>query len=121
VTVRVRGVDVDLGPPLVGTFVAVAGALTLAEPVVGPVVVGPLRVRPIALGAAVLAAGLSLGSVVFYRRGQRLVAIAHAIGGVGWIGVVAGTALGSGVVLFAGLAVLLGGSLFLVAETRRTP
>jgi len=119
--VRVRGVDLDLGPPLVGTFVAVAGVLTLAEPVLGPLALGALRVRPIALGAVVLAVGLSVGSVVFYRRGQRLVAIAHGIGGVGWTGVVAGTALGSGPVLFAGLAVLLGGSVFLVAETRRHP
>jgi hypothetical protein len=35
--------------------------------------------------------------------------------------VVAGTALGSGPTLFAGVAVIGGGTLFLVGETRRLP
>ena len=41
--------------------------------------------------------------------------IGLAVGGAGWALVAVGTALGSGVVLFAGFAVLLGGCLWLVA------
>ena len=112
--------DLELGPAAVGTVVGLAGLLFLLEPVAGPVAVGDLRVRPVALSAVALAAGLSLGAVVFYRRGHRLFALAHALFGATWTGIVVGTALGSAVVLFGSIFVLLGGCAFLVAQGCRT-
>jgi len=108
----------DYASMIVGLFVAAAGALFLAEPVVDPIAIGSLRVRPVALSVVVLSVGLALGAVVFRRRGQHLVGNAHAIGAGGWGLVAAGTALGSGTTLLLGFAVLLGGSVFLVAQTR---
>lgn len=109
----------DPGRLLVGGGMALAGALFLAQPLVDPVALGGVRVAPFALSAVVLAVALDAGAVVFYRRGERTAALAHGVAGLGWSLVVSGPVLGSGAVLFLGLAVVVGGAVFLVFETRR--
>ena len=110
--------DVDGGPALVGVLVGLAGLLFLAEPVVDPVAAGGLRVRPVALSAVVLAVAFCAGAAVFARRGRRLFALAHAVFGVAWTAVVAGTALGSGAVLVAGVVLAVAGCGFLLGRAR---
>ncbi|QLH76224.1 hypothetical protein HZS55_02395 [Halosimplex rubrum] len=110
--------DLEPGPAAVGTLVGLAGLTFLLEPVVGPVPVGGLRVRPVALSAAVLAAALVLGAVVFYRRGRRLFALAHGVFGLAWTGIVLGTATGSGSLLLGGVLVLIAGCGFLASRAR---
>lgn len=109
----------DLARLVVGGFVGLAGLLFLAEPFVEPVTVGGLRVRMVGLSAATLAVGLDLGAVVFLRRGDRLVGLAHGVAGLGFSAFVLGLAVGSSALLFVGVFVVVGGTLFLVAETRR--
>ena len=111
--------DLDVPSLVVGLFVAAAGVLFLAEPLVDPFQFGSATVRPMALSVVVLTVGFALGAVVYLRRGRRLVGIAHGIGAGGWGLVAAGSAVGSGTALLLGFAVLLGGSVFLVVETRR--
>jgi hypothetical protein len=62
-----RVARVDAGPAAVGCVVALAGALFLAEPLVGPVPVGGRDVPVAALSFVVLAVAFDLGAVVFYR------------------------------------------------------
>lgn len=109
----------DYAPLVIGAFVAASGVLFLVEPYVEPVEFGGIRARPVALSAVALAVGLVFGAVVYLRRGRRMVGIAHAIGGVGWGLAIAGTVVAEGLLLFAGFAVVVGGSLFLVAESRK--
>lgn len=108
--------DLEPGPAAVGALVGLAGLLFLLEPVVGPVPVAGLRVRPVALSAAVLAVALSVGAVVFYRRGRRLLALAHGVFGLAWAGVVLGTATGSGTLLVGGVVLVIAGCGFLVSQ-----
>ena len=110
--------EIEAGPAAVGSLVGAAGLLFLLEPFVGPVPVGDLGVRPVALSAVVLALGLGLGAIVFYRRGRRLFAFAHGVFGVAWAGVVLGTATGSGAVLVGGVVLVVAGCGFLVGQSR---
>lgn len=103
---------------VVGLFVACGGGLFLAEPVVGPFQLGSASIRPMAASVVALTIGFALGAVVFFRRGKRLVGIAHGIGAGGWGFVALGSAVGSGTALLLGFAVLLGGSVFLVTQAR---
>jgi hypothetical protein len=111
--------DLDPGPLVTGGFVGLAGLLFLLQPVVGPVALGALRVQPVALSAVALALGLGIGAVVYLRRGKRLVGGAHAVGAVGWGGIVLGTAAGNGTILLGAILVLVGGMLALAYESRR--
>jgi len=111
-------IDFETGPAAVGALVGLAGLLFLLEPVVDPVPVGAVRVRPVALSAVVLAVGLSVGAVVFARRGRRLFALAHAVFGAAWTGIVLGTVLGSGPVLVGGVLLTIAGAGFLVERRR---
>ena len=112
--------EADVPSFVVGVLVACAGGLFLVEPVVGPVDVLGTPIRPIALSAIVLTVGFALGAVLYGRRRYRLIGAAHAIGAVGF-GLFAGTiAVGSQLLLFGGVVVLVGGSAFLVAQTART-
>ena len=113
-----RLTDLDPLPLVVGCFVAAAGALFLAAPYVDPVPVGEVDVPPVLLSVVVLSFGLSLGGVGYLRRGQRLVGLGHAVGGMGWFLVATGTVLAAAPLLFGGFAVLLGGSAALVASAR---
>ena len=108
-----------MAPLVVGALVALAGVLFLLEPLVGPIPLFGVPTPPFVLSAAVLALGFGLGAAVYLRRGRRLVGIAHAIGADGFGLVVSGTALGSGLAFFLGVAVLVGGSVFLVSQSSR--
>ena len=112
--------DID-GPSIaIGVLIACAGGLFLLEPVLDPVRVFGLAIRPIALSAIFLTSGFGLGAVLYGRRGRRLIGIAHAIAAMGF-GLLAGAmAVGSQVLLFGGVVVLVGGSAFLVAQTSRS-
>lgn len=111
--------DLDPGPLVTGAFVGLAGLLFLVQPVVPFVQIGPLRVRPVALSALALSLGLWLGTAVYMARGKRLVGGAHAVGAVGWSGIVLGTATGNGAVLLGAVVVLVVGMLALAVESRR--
>ncbi|MFD1514807.1 hypothetical protein [Halomarina rubra] len=110
---------VDPMPLVVGAFVACAGVLVLVQPVVPSVTVAGEAVPPFVLSAAPLSLGFAIGTVGFARRGQRTVALAHGVGAVGFGLLFLSTGIGSLLFLWAGLAVLLGGVAFLVAQTRR--
>ena len=108
-----------IGRYIVGGFVGLAGLLLLVEPVVDPVAVGDARIPMFGLAGVALAIGLDLGAVVFYRQGQRTVAMAHGVAGLGWTFLAVGPVLGSGTLLVVGLVVVIGGVLFLAAESRK--
>ncbi len=114
-----RVARVDAGPAAVGCVVALAGALFLAEPLVGPVPVGGIAVPVAVLSFAALAVAFDLGAVVFYRRGHRPAALAHGVAGLGWTLLVAGPLLGSVAVVWLGMAVVVGGAVFLVVDVYR--
>jgi len=111
--------DLDPGPLATGLLVGVAGVLFLLQPVVEVVALGALRVRPVALSALVLAVGLWVGTAVYLARGKRLVGGAHAVGAVGWSGIVLGTATGNGSLLLGAVVVLVVGMIGLAVESRR--
>jgi hypothetical protein len=111
--------DPEPGPVAVGLVVGLGGLLFLLEPVVDPVPVGGLVVRPVALSAVALACGFSLGAVVFYRRGRRLFALAHAVFGVAWAGLVVGTLVGAGWLVVGAVVLVVAGIGFLAERSRR--
>ena len=111
--------SVSIGRYVVGGFVGLAGLLLLVEPVVDPLAVGDARVPMFGLAGVALAIGLDLGAVVFYRQGQRPVAMAHGVAGLGWTFLAVGPVIGSGTLLVVGLVVVVGGALFLAAESRK--
>lgn len=111
--------SVGVGRYIVGGFVGLAGLLLLAEPVVDPLAIGAARIPMFGLAGVALAIGLDLGAVVFYRQGQRTVAMAHGVAGLGWTFLAVGPVIGSGTLLVVGLVVVIGGVLFLAAESRK--
>jgi hypothetical protein len=113
-----EGGGFDAASAAVGCCIGVGGVLFLAEPFVDPFAVGGTRVPAVFLSVVVVAAGLLFGAVVFLRRGLTRVGLAHAVAGGGWGLVVLGTLGASGPLLFAGFAVLVGGSVGLVAVAR---
>lgn len=110
---------VDFGRLIVGGLVGLSGLLLLAEPIVDPVAVGSMRVPMFGLAAVTLATGLDIGAVVFYRRDRWTIAMAHGVAGLGWTFLAAAPLLGSETLLLVGLLVVVGGMLFLGAETRK--
>lgn len=111
--------EIDLPSVAVGVLVACAGALFLAEPLVSPPRLLGTTIRPIALSAVSLTVGFASGALLYRRRGHRLIAIAHAVGALGFGLLASAMAVGSQVFLFAGVVVLVGGSAFLVAQSAR--
>ena len=111
--------QVDPAPLVVGGFMTLAGGLFLAEPFVEPIPVGGTAVPVAALSFVALAVALDLGALLFYWQGQRTAATAHGVAGLGWTLLVLGPALGSGVLWFLGLAVVIGGAVFLFVEVYR--
>jgi len=105
----------DTASAAVGCCIGVGGVLFLAEPFVDPLAVGGARLPAAFLSAVVVAAGLLFGAAVFLQRGLTRIGLAHAVAGGGWGLVVLGTLAASGPLLFAGFAVLVGGSIGLVA------
>lgn len=111
--------DVDLAPVAVGVVMATAGALFLVQSVVDTVAVGSAAIPPFVLSAGVLALGFGLGTVVYLRRGRRLVGIAHGIAGVGFGLFFVAVSVGSGLLVWAGAVVIAAGAFFLVDQLRR--
>ncbi|WP_435197116.1 hypothetical protein [Natronomonas sp. EA1] len=113
-----RGRWPDPASIVVALFVGAAGMLFLVEPVVDPFQFGSLRVRPVALAALVFTVGMLLGAGIYLRRGNRLVGLGHAVVGVSWGLIVAGTAFASELVFYAGIVLLVAGLGWLVTEAR---
>ena len=114
----IGGRGIDLPSLVVGSLVACAGGLFLLEPVVDSLTVFGTAIRPIALSAIVLATGFGFGAALYYHREHRLIAIAHAIGAVGFGFLASAMAVGSRPLLFSGIVVLVGGAVFLIVADR---
>lgn len=110
--------DLDPVSVVVGVIVGLAGVLLIIQPSVRVIDVFGTRVPTFVLSAGVLSLGFAVGAPVYLRRGHRLRGIAHAIGAVGFGGLFFAAGFGSLALLWLGLAVVLGGVLFLVSETR---
>lgn len=110
--------DLDPVSVVVGSIVGLAGVLLLLQPSVRVVDVFGTRVPTFVLSSGVLALGFAVGAPVYLRRGYRLRGIAHAIGAVGFGSLFFAAGFDSLTLLWLGLAVVIGGVLFLVAETR---
>ncbi len=110
----------DLDPPslVVGTIVGIAGLLLLLQPTVRVVSLLGTRVPTFVLSSGVLALGFAVGAPVYLRRGLHLRGVAHLVGAVGFGALFFAAGFGSLALLWLGLAVVIGGVLFLVAETR---
>ncbi|WP_302081901.1 hypothetical protein [Salinibaculum rarum] len=111
--------ELDPAPLVVGAFMALAGVLFLAQPLVQPIVVGGVDVPIAAVSFVVLAFALDLGAVLFYWQGDSTAAMVHGVAGLGWTLLVVGTALGGGLLWLLGLAVVVGGAVFLFVEMNR--
>ncbi|MEF8786069.1 MAG: hypothetical protein V5A45_09070 [Haloarculaceae archaeon] len=109
----------DPAPLVVGAFMALAGALFLAEPFVPPIGLGGVGVPIAAFSFVALAVALDLGAILFYWQGDATAAMAHGVAGLGWTLLVVGTALGQSVLWLLGLAVIIGGAVFLFVEMSR--
>lgn len=111
--------DLDPVSVVVGVIVGIAGVLLLLQPTVRVIDVFGTRVPTFVLSAGVLSLGFAVGAPVYLRRGHRLRGIAHALGAAGFGALFFAAGFGSLALLWIGLAVVLGGALFLVAESRR--
>ena len=111
--------DLDPVSVVVGSLVAVAGVLLLVQPSVRVLTLFGTRVPTFVASAGVLSLGFAVGTPVYLRRGHRLRGLAHGIGAVGFGGLFFAAGFGSLALLWLGLAVVLGGVLFLVSETRK--
>jgi len=110
--------DLDPVSVVVGVIVGVAGLLLVAQPAVRVVSVFGTRVPTFVLSAGVLSLGFAVGAPAYLRRGHRLRGIGHAVGAVGFGALFFAAGFGSLALLWLGLAVVLGGVLFLAAGTR---
>ena len=111
--------DLDPVSIVVGSLVAIAGVLLLVQPSVRVLTLFGRRVPTFVASAGVLSLGFAVGTPVYLRRGYRLRGIAHGIGAVGFGSLFFAAGFGSLALLWVGLAVVLGGVLFLVSETRK--
>jgi len=111
--------ELDPAPLVVGAFMALAGVLFLAEPFVQPIPVDGVSIPVAALSFVALALALDLGAVLFYWQGDRTAALAHGVAGLGWTLVILGPMVGSNVLWLLGLAVIVGGAVFLFVEMAR--
>jgi hypothetical protein len=109
----------DPAPLVVGAFMALAGVLFLAQPFVPPIGLGGVDVPIAAFSFVALAVALDLGAVLFYWQGESTAAMAHGVAGLGWTLLVVGTALGQSLLWLLGLAVVVGGAVFLFVEMSR--
>jgi hypothetical protein len=112
------GVAFDPAQVVVGLIVGVAGLLLFLQPSIRTLSVLGRDVPLFVLSGGVLSLGFALGAVVYFRRGARLVWVAHAIGAVGFGVLFAASGVGSLLFVWLGLAVVLGGVLFLATESR---
>ena len=111
--------DLDPVSIVVGSLVGVAGVLLLVQPSVRVLTLFGRRVPTFVASAGVLSLGFAVGAPAYLRRGYRLRGVAHAIGAVGFGGLFFAAGFGSLLLLWTGLAVIIGGVLFLAAESRK--
>lgn len=114
-----RRTGLDPMPLVVGAFVALSGLLLLVQPAVRTVTLFGTAVPPFVLAPAPLSIGFGIGAFGFARRGERTVALAHAIGAVGFGLLFLATGVGGLLFLWLGLAVVLGGVVFLMLDSVR--
>lgn len=110
---------VDPASAVVGTLVGLAGVLLVIAPTVRTVALFGTRLPTFVLSAGVLSFGFAVGAPVYLGRGFRLRGLAHLVGAVGFGALFLAAGIGSPGLLALGLAVVLGGALFLVTETRK--
>jgi len=92
--------------------------LFLAKPFVGPIAVSGVELDLAVLAAVVFSLGLFAGSVVYVGQGRVRLGVVHAVGALGWLLVVLGTAASSAVALVAGGGALVLGTATLIALMR---
>lgn len=114
-----NGYELEPAPLVVGGFMSLAALLFLAQPFVAPIPVGGVEVPIAAFSFVALAVALDLGAVLFYWQGESTAARVHGVAGLGWTLLVVGTALGGGLLWLLGLAVVIGGAVFLFVEMSR--
>ncbi|MFB6118353.1 hypothetical protein [Halosegnis sp.] len=111
--------DLDPASIGVGLLVGLAGVLLFIQPSVRAVTLLGRQVPTFVLSAGVLSLGFAVGTPIYLARGHRLRGLAHGIGAVGFGGLFFAAGFGSLTLLWVALALLLGGLLFLVSETRK--
>jgi hypothetical protein len=111
--------ELDPAPLVVGALMALAAVLFLAQPFVAPIPLGGVDVPIAAFSFVALAVALDVGAVLFYWQGEETAAMVHGVAGLGWTLLVVGTALGGGLLWLLGLAVVIGGAVFLFVEMSR--
>jgi membrane protein HdeD len=117
-TTPTDSIDVDPPSALVGVLVGAGGLCFLLEPVIDPVSIFGTAIRPIALSAIFLTVGFGIGAVLYARRAARLIAIAHAVAAGGFGLLAAAMGVGSQLLLFGGVLLLVAGSAFLITQAR---
>ncbi|MDZ7745405.1 MAG: hypothetical protein U5K28_02365 [Halobacteriales archaeon] len=111
--------ELDSVSIVVGTIVGIAGLLLFLQPTVRVIDVFGTQIPTFVLSSGVLSLGFAVGAPAYLRRGYWLRGIAHAIGAVGFGGLFFAAGFGSLLLLWTGLAVIIGGVLFLAAESRK--
>jgi hypothetical protein len=111
--------QVDPVPAVVGTLMSLAAVLFLVEPFADPVSLGGDAVPVVAFSFVAFAVALDAGAVLCYWQGERTAATVHGVAGAGWTLLVLGPVVGSGLVWLLGLAVVVGGAVFLFVEASR--
>lgn len=114
------GRGVDPAPLVIVTCLGVGVALFLADPFVDPITVSEVDFEFSVLAAIVFAVGLFIGSSVYVRQGKRRLGFVHAVGSLGWLLLVIGTAFSSRIALAAGGGALVFGAAALVLMTWRS-
>jgi hypothetical protein len=104
---------------VVGSVVGLAGALFIAQPIVGTVPVGGAEIPAFVLAAGVLGVGFGVGSAGFTHRGQIRLAAGHGVAAVAWLALFLGASVGSQGLVVAGVVAIVAGSLFLADSLRR--
>lgn len=104
---------------IVGSF-GLGLALFFAAPFVEPITVLGKELELRTVSAFVFATGLSVGSSMYLRQGNRLLGTIHAFGALGWVFLGFGTLLSNSVLLVAGGGLLVAGAAALIASVLRT-
>lgn len=112
--------EVDRAPIVIVGCLGIGVALFLANPFVEPLTIGGVEIDLMVLAAAVFALGLLAGSGAYIRQGRLRLGVVHAVGAVGWLLLVIGTAFSSTAALVAGGGVLVLGAVLLVFLTWRS-
>ncbi|MFO7926715.1 MAG: hypothetical protein ACQET5_13490 [Halobacteriota archaeon] len=112
--------EIAAAPLVIVACLGVGVVLFLADPFVDPITVSGTDFEFTVLAAIVFAVGLFIGSSVYVRQGRRRLGFVHAVGSLGWLLLVIGTAFSSTVALAAGGGALVFGAAALVLMTWRS-